>query len=148
PNAVEKEETWEDHQLRKATLKYGSKDKRRVCDDYQLVFEDQTDIIKASMDVDKKFDFKREIALEKSRVKRLALHEERKKLPIYYFRDEFLRAVHDHQVLVIVGETGFGKTTQIPQYLHEASYTKHGRMIACTQPRRVGAMSVAARVSQ
>ncbi|RDX78510.1 Pre-mRNA-splicing factor ATP-dependent RNA helicase DEAH1, partial [Mucuna pruriens] len=68
--------------------------------------------------------------------------EERKKLPIYHYRDELLQAV-----IVIVGETGSGKTTQIPQYLHEAGYTKHG-MIACTQPRRVAAMSVAARVSQ
>ena len=46
-----------------------------------------------------------------------------------------------------MGETGSGKTTQIPQYLHEAGYSKLGK-IGCTQPRRVAAMSVAARVSQ
>ena len=49
-------------------------------------------------------------------------------------------------MLIIVGETGSGKTTQIPQYLHEAGYGKAGK-IGCTQPRRVAAMSVAARVA-
>jgi len=150
PNA-EKEEAWEEHQIRKATLKFGSKDKRQVCDDYQFVFEDQIDSIKASVMDGVKFDYEKEVALEKSRAKRSALEairKERKKLPVYAVRDKFLQAVHDHQVLVIVGETGSGKTTQIPQYLHEAGYTKHRKMIACTQPRRVAAMSVAARVSQ
>lgn len=47
---------------------------------------------------------------------------------------------------MIVGETGSGKTTQIPQYIHEAGYSKRGK-IGCTQPRRVAAMSVAARVA-
>ncbi|KAK2442985.1 Pre-mRNA-splicing factor ATP-dependent RNA helicase DEAH1 [Trifolium repens] len=142
-----KEEAWEDNRMRKASsLKYGSNDKGKVSDEYQLVFEDQTDLIKASY---KKFEFKPEIVFEKLKAtKRSVLHEERKKLPIYAFRDDFLQAVHDHQIIVIVGETGSGKTTQIPQYLHEAGYTKDGRMIACTQPRRVAAMSVAARVSQ
>jgi HrpA-like RNA helicase len=46
-----------------------------------------------------------------------------------------------------MGETGSGKTTQIPQFLIEAGYTKH-KAIACTQPRRVAAMSVAKRVSE
>ena len=59
---------------------------------------------------------------------------------------EFLSALQDHQVLILVGETGSGKTTQIPQYLHESGYTSYGK-VACTQPRRVAAMSVAARVS-
>jgi pre-mRNA-splicing factor ATP-dependent RNA helicase DHX16 len=46
------------------------------------------------------------------------------------------------QVLIIEGETGSGKTTQIPQYLYEAGYTKGKKKIGCTQPRRVAAMSV------
>ncbi|MCO5558579.1 hypothetical protein L7F22_012164 [Adiantum nelumboides] len=77
----------------------------------------------------------------------MQLQEERKLLSIYHYRDELLQAINDHQGLVIVGETGSGKTTQILQYLHEAGYTKKGR-IGCTQPRRVAAMSVSARVVQ
>jgi pre-mRNA-splicing factor ATP-dependent RNA helicase DHX38/PRP16 len=49
-------------------------------------------------------------------------------------------------VVIIVGETGSGKTTQLTQYLHEDGYSRYG-MIGCTQPRRVAAMSVAKRVS-
>ena len=60
---------------------------------------------------------------------------------------KFLEAVKEHQVIVIVGETGSGKTTQLPQYLYEDGWTKEGKKIGCTQPRRVAAMSVAARVS-
>jgi len=71
----------------------------------------------------------------------------RKRLPVFRYREEILAAIKDHQVLVLSAETGSGKTTQIPQYLHEVGYTQAG-MIACTQPRRVAAMSVAARVSQ
>ncbi|KAK2441771.1 pre-mRNA-splicing factor ATP-dependent RNA helicase DEAH1 [Trifolium repens] len=148
-NPFAEQEAWEEHQIGKATLKYGSKNKKQASDDYQFVFEDQIDFIKASVMDGDKFDYD-EMAdsIEKSKAKSEseALQAERKKLPIYTYRDELLQAVQDHQVLVIVGETGSGKTTQIPQYLHEAGYTKHG-MIACTQPRRVAAMSVAARVA-
>ncbi|KIX01290.1 uncharacterized protein Z518_09015 [Rhinocladiella mackenziei CBS 650.93] len=77
-----------------------------------------------------------------------SVEETRKSLPIYQFRDEIIQAVKDHQVLIIVGETGSGKTTQIPQYLHEAGLTEGGMKIGCTQPRRVAAMSVAARVAE
>lgn len=49
--------------------------------------------------------------------------------------------------MIVVGETGSGKTTQMTQYLHEDGYTSHG-IVGCTQPRRVAAMSVAKRVSE
>lgn len=73
--------------------------------------------------------------------------EQRQGLPIYKLRDELVKAVHDNQVLIVIGETGSGKTTQITQYLAEAGYTTKGK-IGCTQPRRVAAMSVAKRVSE
>lgn len=50
-------------------------------------------------------------------------------------------------VIVVVGETGSGKTTQLAQFLYEDGYCTHG-LIGCTQPRRVAAMSVAKRVSE
>ncbi|KAL5321987.1 hypothetical protein ACEPPN_009953 [Leptodophora sp. 'Broadleaf-Isolate-01'] len=85
--------------------------------------------------------------LKAAETKALSMEETRKSLPIYAYRDQFLAALEEHQILVIVGETGSGKTTQLPQYLHEAGYTKDGLKVGCTQPRRVAAMSVAARVA-
>ncbi|TPX06883.1 uncharacterized protein E0L32_002379 [Thyridium curvatum] len=79
--------------------------------------------------------------------KQLSIQETRKSLPIYQYRDEFLAAIKEYQIIVLVGETGSGKTTQLPQYLHEAGFTKGGLKVGCTQPRRVAAMSVAARVA-
>ena len=78
--------------------------------------------------------------------KQKSLKEQREFLPAYACRQEMLRIIRDNSVVVIVGETGSGKTTQLTQYLHEDGYTKYG-MIGCTQPRRVAAMSVAKRVS-
>uniref|UniRef100_A0A3Q7FQX5 RNA helicase n=1 Tax=Solanum lycopersicum TaxID=4081 RepID=A0A3Q7FQX5_SOLLC len=199
PDAAEKmnpfaeQEAWEEHQIGKANLKFGSKDRKSRSDDYQFVFEDQIEFIKAAVmdgvNVDQEPSTD---SIEKTMANSAfeKLQEDRKTLPMYPYRDDLLQAVNDHQVLVIVGETGSGKTTQIPQYLHEAGYTKRGKAspialaaseepqegeyrrqniclsqghvsqemniwvlgtflpIGCTQPRRVAAMSVAARVSQ
>ena len=66
-------------------------------------------------------------------------------MPIFGLRDQLLSAIATNDVLVVIGETGSGKTTQITQYMAEAGFTSKG-VIGCTQPRRVAAMSVAKRV--
>ncbi|CAD5117511.1 unnamed protein product [Dimorphilus gyrociliatus] len=76
-----------------------------------------------------------------------SLLEQRQSLPIFKLKDELIKAVNDNQILIVIGETGSGKTTQITQYLAEAGYITTGK-IGCTQPRRVAAMSVAKRVSE
>ncbi|TLP62983.1 MULTISPECIES: ATP-dependent RNA helicase HrpA [Pseudomonas] len=68
-------------------------------------------------------------------------------LPIAAKRDEIKKALAEHQVLVIAGETGSGKTTQLPKICLELGRGSHG-LIAHTQPRRIAARSVAARVAE
>ncbi|EIW86950.1 P-loop containing nucleoside triphosphate hydrolase protein [Coniophora puteana RWD-64-598 SS2] len=77
----------------------------------------------------------------------LSIQDQRKTLPIYKLRDPLLKAIAEHQVLIVVGDTGSGKTTQMVQYLAESGFADKGR-IGCTQPRRVAAMSVAKRVAE
>jgi ATP-dependent RNA helicase DHX8/PRP22 len=81
------------------------------------------------------------------RVTKLTLKEQRESLPIYKLRSQLLQAIGDNQILVVIGETGSGKTTQMTQYLAETGYVAKGK-IGCTQPRRVAAMSVAKRVAE
>lgn len=91
------------------------------------------------------FLFQKKPQLTAQQKKKLSLADTRKSLPVYGFREQFLQAVEENQVLIICGETGSGKTTQLPQYLYEAGYCKDGKRIGCTQPRRVAAMSVASK---
>uniref|UniRef100_A0A023F5M0 RNA helicase n=1 Tax=Triatoma infestans TaxID=30076 RepID=A0A023F5M0_TRIIF len=77
----------------------------------------------------------------------MTLLEQRQSLPIYKLKDELIKAVTENQILIVIGETGSGKTTQMTQYLAEAGFTSRGK-IGCTQPRRVAAMSVAKRVAE
>ena len=81
------------------------------------------------------------------RITTLSIKEQRESLPIFQFREEIIEAVRSNQVLVVIGETGSGKTTQMTQYLAEAGFAIRGK-IGCTQPRRVAATSVAKRVSE
>ncbi|XP_043574073.1 probable ATP-dependent RNA helicase DHX40 isoform X2 [Chiloscyllium plagiosum] len=68
-------------------------------------------------------------------------------LPIHRHRERLVQAVRDHPFLIVTGETGSGKTTQLPQYLYQAGLGQHG-IIGVTQPRRVAAISVALRVAE
>jgi pre-mRNA-splicing factor ATP-dependent RNA helicase DHX38/PRP16 len=79
--------------------------------------------------------------------KQKSIRQQREFLPIFSVRDELLNVVRENAVVVIVGETGSGKTTQLTQYLMEEGYCEFG-IVGCTQPRRVAAMSVAKRVSE
>lgn len=72
----------------------------------------------------------------------------RKALPVYSFKEELIDKVKNHQIVVVEGETGSGKTTQIPQFLLPMLAVPGKRCVACTQPRRVAAMSIAKRVSE
>ncbi|GAB2298615.1 ATPdependent RNA helicase [Dionaea muscipula] len=77
-----------------------------------------------------------------------SIEKQRQRLPVYNYRNAILYLVETHAVTIIVGETGSGKTTQIPQYLKEAGWADCGYLIACTQPRRLAVQSVASRVAE
>ncbi|XP_077174696.1 putative ATP-dependent RNA helicase DHX34 isoform X2 [Paroedura picta] len=71
------------------------------------------------------------------------LQKERAALPIARFREPLLAAVAKSQVVVVAGDTGCGKSTQVPQFLLDAGYTH----VACTQPRRIACVALAKRVA-
>ncbi|MCK5837156.1 MAG: AAA family ATPase, partial [Desulfobacula sp.] len=68
-------------------------------------------------------------------------------LPITHKKDEIVHALKHHRVVIIAGETGSGKTTQIPKFCMEAGRGAAGR-IGCTQPRRIAAITVAKRLAE
>ncbi|KAL4785110.1 P-loop containing nucleoside triphosphate hydrolase protein [Aspergillus varians] len=69
-------------------------------------------------------------------------------LPIARHKESLLYLVETYPVTIVVGQTGSGKTTQLPQYLDQAGWCAEGKAIAVTQPRRVAATTVAARVAE
>lgn len=69
-----------------------------------------------------------EFALEKT------IKQQREYLPVFAVRQEMMSVIRHNSVVIIVGETGSGKTTQLTQYLLEDGYANNG-MIGCTQPR-------------
>lgn len=151
---VTEQDEWEREQAVKAKAQIS---RAEIVDegDYDYVFDDSQQI-KFVMDHPLAGDSKLMSSEQKMLQQKLnaaeraaaTIQDTRKSLPMFQFREEILAAIAEYQVLIVVGETGSGKTTQLPQYLHEAGYTKGGLKIGCTQPRRVAAMSVAARVAE
>ena len=156
---------WEAHQVKQAQAQFGAKNKKSEEKQYDLVYDDQIKFIKdeimagdgvssseSESDAESESEMDEEkrtkLALAGKLGKRAKIEADRKSLPIYPYREGLIKAVEDHQVVVIVGETGSGKTTQIPQYMWEAGFGGKSQKIGCTQPRRVAAMSVATRVAE
>lgn len=75
------------------------------------------------------------------------IQQQKESLPIYQLKDQLMRAIDNNRILIVIGETGSGKTTQMTQYMVEMGLHRRGR-IGCTQPRRVAAMSVSKRVAE
>ena len=73
--------------------------------------------------------------------------ESRNKLPIIAEEQLIMETINSQGVVVLSGETGSGKTTQLPQFLYEAGYASAGRMIGVTEPRRVAATAMSHRVA-
>ena len=145
------ENQWELDQLKKAQIaNVVSTDEINLPnqDNYEFVF-DESQFVSFDQDLPLEGD-KPENNTQISKQK-ASMDEVRKSLPVYKYREQFLDAMSKYQVLIVVGETGSGKTTQLPQYLHEAGYSKsnNGKIlkIGCTQPRRVAATSVANRIA-
>ncbi|CAK9295337.1 unnamed protein product [Gordionus sp. m RMFG-2023] len=163
PFGVTDQNIWEKSQMEATQLKFGA---RNALEHYRKSHPQNYDIIVPEEEMnfvrglelpgtrprppkdltgDKISQAKPEIQISKKE----NIRETRKSLPIYSYRQELLDAIEQHQILIVEGETGSGKTTQIPQYLYEAGYTSNDtKVIGCTQPRRVAAMSVAARVAK
>lgn len=71
----------------------------------------------------------------------------RLKLPVVAEEQVIMEAINENPVVIITGETGSGKTTQVPQFLYEAGYAQE-KLIGITEPRRVAAISMSKRVAE
>ncbi|XP_004531156.1 probable ATP-dependent RNA helicase kurz [Ceratitis capitata] len=72
----------------------------------------------------------------------------RLKLPILGEEQEIMETINENQIIIVAGETGSGKTTQIPQFLYEAGYAQNNKIIGITEPRRVAAIAMSKRVAR
>ncbi|KAI3718182.1 hypothetical protein L6452_19039 [Arctium lappa] len=80
--------------------------------------------------------------------RRQKIEQQRRSLPIASVEKRLVQEVRKNDILIIVGETGSGKTTQLPQYLYNGGFCRDGGTIGITQPRRVAAVTVAKRVAE
>ena len=164
------ESLWEKEQRKKTIQKYGgAKDLKE--NKYNIIIENQTEFVKQDLlesenipliktdrenirlkDVNN-FINERENKvgsmnmLEAEKLQKKNIEYQQKILPIFEYKEKILELLKKNQIILIEGETGSGKTTQIPQYLYENGYCKDNKKICITQPRRVAAMSVASRVA-
>jgi len=85
--------------------------------------------------------------MSNKRFNRAEMTKKQQSLPVYKYKQSIKHSVINNRITLIVGETGSGKTTQIPQYLLEWDQVSPQQRVVCTQPRTVAAMNVAQRVA-
>jgi pre-mRNA-splicing factor ATP-dependent RNA helicase DHX16 len=142
---VTEDQIFEQDQTRKAKAQVPTS--RVHQDDYDFVF-DESQNIQFQPDVANRVNPEKaalQAQLDVAEHKARTIAEVRKSLPVYKERDKILEALRSNNILVLVGETGSGKSTQVPQYMYESG--EYDGIIGITQPRRVAAMSVAQRVA-
>ena len=164
------ESLWEKEQRRKALHTYGNNQSSSK-NKYDILIENQMDFVKQDLleseniplmnknqenfklkDVnnfisERDYKIGSQNLLEKEKQKKEEINIEKKNLPIFEYKEKILELLKTKKIIIIEGEPGSGKTTQIPQYLYENGYCNNSKKICVTQPRRVAAMSVASRVS-
>lgn len=147
PNYEQKR--WEEEHVGAAIMKFGAKDAKAKSKqkEYDFIMDEEIEFVQV-LQMPGTRKNKDEPEITEAQLKKMTIEETQKSLPVYPFKQDLIDAIREHQVLIIEGETGSGKTTQIPQFLHHAGFTKNDMKIGCTQPRRVAAMSVASRVAE
>ena len=144
---------WDETQMERTKLTVGAQDKKQRGSEYDFVQEDAIEFVERCLSngiriedlLQERKEKEEKLSQANSEFERIQI--ERATLPVTKYRQQVLDMVEKNQIVIIEAETGSGKTTQIPQFLHEAGYTKRG-MIGCTQPRRVACMEVSSRVAQ
>ncbi|KAL7986308.1 hypothetical protein Chor_011474 [Crotalus horridus] len=131
---------WEEDHIGAAALRFGARDadRRHPRKVYEYVLEDDEMIqfVNAVQMRGTNQDKEEKPELSQAELKKLSLQEVRRSLPIFPYQEDLLAAIAEHQMLIIEGETGSGKTTQIPQYLYEeVGYSI--RFEDCTSERTV-----------
>ena len=122
---------WEEEHLAQSQYRVGAKDakERRAKKEkqYDYILDEEIEFVQA-LSMKGTIKEGKEPELSEHEKKRKTIKEVKESLPVFPFRDDFIEAVKEHQVLIIEGETGSGKTTQLPQFLHEAGLTADGKL--------------------
>ena len=155
---------WENEQKKKTGIKFGAQNVKN--DNYNLLIENPINYIKKELlkeikttnieNIEEKILEKNILSsnINKNQTEKNTNEDylkiiklQKENLPIFQYKSQILELISKNQIIFIQGETGSGKTTQIPQYLNENNYTSNNKKIAITQPRRVACLSVASRVA-
>ena len=158
------DDLWENEQKKKTGIKFGAQNKKN--DNYNLLIENPINYIKKELlkeikttnieNIEEKILEKNILSSKINNIQTETKTNEdyfqkikfqKENLPIFQYKSQILELISKNQIIFIQGETGSGKTTQIPQYLNENNYTSNNKKIAITQPRRVACLSVASRVA-